>query len=81
MTVDIVQIELHIPEAQTLKDKRAVFRSIKGEMRNRFNISITEVNRNEKWQRATLGIATVGQDRGALEPMVTSSPDGSGGIR
>ena len=70
MIVGIVQVELHIPEAQTLKDKRAVLKSVKGEMRSRFNISIAEVDANEKWQRATLGIAAVGQDRAALEPSV-----------
>ncbi len=63
MFVGISQIELFIPESGSLKSKRFVLKSIKTKIQNKFNVSIAEVGSNDKWQRSTLGIATVSNDR------------------
>ena len=63
MIVGIVRVELHIPEALSLKDKRSVLKSLKDQLHGRFNVAVAEVDSNEKWQRASLGLAMVGNDR------------------
>lgn len=63
MLVGISQFELFIPESGSLKSKRFVLKSLKTRLKNRFNISVAEVGDTEKWQRATLGIATVADNR------------------
>jgi uncharacterized protein YlxP (DUF503 family) len=70
MVVGLVQVELHAPEAQSLKDKRSVVKSIKDQLRGRFNVAVAEVDPNELWQRATLGIVTLGEDRSRVEGML-----------
>ncbi len=51
--------ELHIPAAQSLKDKRQVIQSLVQRMRKRFDVSIREVKYQETWQRSILGFAAV----------------------
>ncbi|MEM7166736.1 MAG: DUF503 domain-containing protein [Planctomycetota bacterium] len=62
MKIGVLRCVLHIPQAGSLKDKRQVIRSLRDRLFSRFNVSVTEVDQNDKWQRATLGIATVSRD-------------------
>ncbi|HZY63651.1 MAG TPA: DUF503 domain-containing protein [Edaphobacter sp.] len=52
-------IELEIPHAQSLKDRRQVARSIKDKLRHSFNLSIAELDDGMIWNRVTLGIAAI----------------------
>ena len=61
--VGICQVELLLPQAQSLKDKRFVLNSVKARIGNKFNVSIAEVDQNDLWQRATLGMAVVANER------------------
>jgi len=63
MVVGLLHIEAHVPRAQSLKDKRSVVHSLKDQLRGRFNIAVAELDPNDTWQRAALGIATIGEDR------------------
>ncbi len=63
MLVGLCQVELFIPESGSLKSKRFVLKSLKQRVRNKFNVSISEVDGNDKWQRSTLGIALVANER------------------
>lgn len=63
MVVGVCRIELRIPEPHSLKAKRQVLRKIKDRVKNKFNVSIAEVGENDKWQRALVGLALVGNDR------------------
>jgi len=63
MFVGIGQVELYIPESGSLKSKRFVLKSIKTRIRNKFNVSVAEIDNNDKWQRSSLGIAVVSNDR------------------
>lgn len=71
MLVGICQIEIFIPESGSLKSKRFILSSMKARLRNKFNISIAEVDDNEKWQRATLGVAVVSNERRFIEQVVS----------
>ena len=57
MVVGIVRFELHLPAAQSLKDKRQVVRSMKERLRERVHASVAEVEYQDLWQRAASGFA------------------------
>ena len=59
MNAGICRIKLHLPGSQSLKDKRGVIKSIISRLRSKFNVSVAEVDDQELWQLATLGIACV----------------------
>lgn len=63
MVVGVGTIELYLPESHSLKGKRQVVNSLKGRLKNRFNVSVAEVDHLDVWQRATLGVAFVSNDR------------------
>lgn len=63
MFVGVGQIELYIPESGSLKSKRFVLKSLKTKIRNKFNVSVAEIENNDKWQRSSLGVATVSNER------------------
>ena len=67
MIVGVCAIELLLAENHDLKGKRRVLKSIKDRVRNRFNVSIAEVDDLEAWQRSTLGVACVSKDRAFVE--------------
>ena len=52
-------MELHFPEAGSLKGKRKHVKSAKAQLQNRFGASVAEVDHHEKWQRARLTVACV----------------------
>jgi hypothetical protein len=62
MNVGILRVRLRFPENESLKGKRRVLNSITSKVRSRFNVSIAEVEGQELWQLATLGIVCVNSD-------------------
>ena len=69
--VSLLTIDLMIPWAQSLKDRRSAVRGLKERLRSRFNASVTEVAYQDKWQRATLAVCIVDSDKRQLESMMT----------
>ncbi|MBI3325027.1 MAG: DUF503 domain-containing protein [Candidatus Omnitrophica bacterium] len=63
MIVGVLRLEIYLPLSGSLKDKRSVVKSLKDQLRGRFNVAVAEVEPDEKWQRARLGVSTVGTDR------------------
>jgi uncharacterized protein YlxP (DUF503 family) len=61
--VGLLKIDIHIPEAGSLKEKRAVMRHIKDKIRRDFNVSVCEADNHDKWQLATFGISCVSNDK------------------
>jgi len=59
MFVGIAQYELRLPEAQSLKDKRAVLRRLISMLRQKFNVSAAEVDHLDLWQRSTVAVSLV----------------------
>ena len=62
MIVGLCTVELFLPESQSLKDKRQVLLSLKDRLRERFNLSIAEVDGQDLWQKAVLGLACVANE-------------------
>jgi uncharacterized protein YlxP (DUF503 family) len=70
MVVGVLRVEVHLPVSHSLKDKRSVLKSVRDRLRHRFNAAVAEVDSNEMWQRATLGISTVGGDRAYVQGLL-----------
>lgn len=82
MFVAVCHIELHVPDSGSLKAKRHSIRSLKDRIRNKFNVSVAEVADNDLWQKASLAVAAVSNDKSHLNQtmdhvlnMVRSVPD------
>ncbi len=67
-TVHIGQlsVEIFIPAANSLKAKRWVLKSLKDRLRSKYNISVAELDGEDKWQRALFGVCMVGSDKGYI---------------
>jgi uncharacterized protein YlxP (DUF503 family) len=59
MNVGACRIVLRLPENESLKGKRQIIKSLTTKLRNRYNVSVAEVDDNERWQIATLGVCCV----------------------
>ena len=62
MIVGLCTLELYIPTAHSLKDKRRIVKSLIERVKNKFNVSIAEVDRQDNWQHAVIGMATVSNE-------------------
>ena len=69
MIVAIGTFEMHFPEVHSLKGKRQVLRCLIDRVKAKFNASIAEVGNNELWQRGTVGVSMVANDRILLQKM------------
>jgi len=67
MPIGLLTLEIFIPDAQSLKDKRQVLRSLKEKLRARFNVAIAELDHQDTWQRAQIGIVSLSNDANHLE--------------
>jgi len=70
MVVGLLQVEVHLPRSHSLKEKRSVLKSLRDQLRGRFNVAVAELDSNEKWQRAVVGISTLGAERGYVEGLL-----------
>ncbi len=61
-----VRLELELPYALSLKDKRQTLRSLKDRLRRK-NVSVVEAEHQDLWQRATVEVALAAQTRRAVE--------------
>jgi uncharacterized protein len=62
MFIGVCTFEVHIPDSGSLKTKRQSLRSLKDRIRNKFNVSVAEIEDNDLWQKATLAVAAVSND-------------------
>ena len=72
MHISVCQIELRLPENHSLKGKRQVIKSIITRLQNRFNVSVAEVDHQDLWQLATLGVACVSNHRSHADEILAN---------
>jgi uncharacterized protein YlxP (DUF503 family) len=74
MIVGICTIELHLPDAESLKDKRSIVKTLTARLHREFNVSCTEVDLHDVWKSTVIGVALVstaaGHAQGVLESVV-----------
>lgn len=63
MVIGVLRLELYFSGSTSLKSKRQILKRIKDRTHSRFNVSISEVDNGDLWQRATLGVAVVSKDQ------------------
>ena len=63
MQVAVCRLTLHINSSHSLKEKRRVVQSLRQRLSDRFGLAVAEVDNQDTWQLATLGLAAVGQGR------------------
>jgi uncharacterized protein YlxP (DUF503 family) len=68
--VGILSVELHFPEAGSLKGKRKHVKSAKAQLQNRFGASVAEVDHHDLWQRARLTVACVARGHRELDELL-----------
>ena len=72
MVIAVLRVDFYIHGATSLKDKRMVIRGIKDRISKKFNVSIAELDYQDKWQRTQIGIVQVGSDYGYVEKTMNS---------
>ena len=71
-TIGVLTLDLHIEHSHSLKDKRQVIRSLKDRLRAKFNVATAEIDHQDSWQRAVIGVITLSSDRLRVEQVLQS---------
>jgi uncharacterized protein YlxP (DUF503 family) len=74
LVIALLRVEMHIPYAQSLKDKRMVLRRVKDRLQ-KFNVAVSEVEFQDKWQRTGLGIVAISTDADHVERELAAAAD------
>ena len=61
--IGVLTLEIHVEHSHSLKEKRHVVKSLKDRLRERFNISVAEIDGLDSWQHAVIAAVTVSNDR------------------
>ncbi|HMD31962.1 MAG TPA: DUF503 domain-containing protein [Candidatus Acidoferrales bacterium] len=67
MPIGLLTLEIYIPDARSLKDKRSVLRSLKDRLRGKFNVAVAELDHQDTWQRSVVGVVAISADHRHLE--------------
>jgi uncharacterized protein len=70
MPLGVLTLEIQLPYAHSLKDKRSVVQSLRNRLRARFNVAVAELDHQDVWQRATLGVASISNSQPLLESLL-----------
>jgi uncharacterized protein len=70
MPVGLLTLEIYLPYAHSLKEKRAVLRKIRDRIRARFNVAVAELDHRDVWQHATLGVVSVSDSQPLLDAVL-----------
>jgi uncharacterized protein YlxP (DUF503 family) len=63
MNVGVARVSLRLPENMSLKGKRQVLKSITSRVRHKFDVAVAEVDDNDNWQLATIGICCISNNK------------------
>jgi uncharacterized protein YlxP (DUF503 family) len=72
MVIGLLTATITIPESRSLKDKRAVLRSLKDRIMNHHNVSVAEVGRQDVWQASDLAFVTVAAEKDVVEKRLSA---------
>jgi hypothetical protein len=61
--IGVLTLEIHVEHSHSLKDKRHVVKSLKDRLRERFNVSVAEIDGLDSWQNSVVAAVTVSNDR------------------
>jgi len=75
MPVGLLTLELQIADAQSLKDKRQVLRSLKDKLRLEFNVAVAELDHHDVWQRSVVGVVTLANEEKYVREVLQKALD------
>ncbi len=67
MPVGVLTLDIQFPHAHSLKEKRAVLQRLRDRLRARFNVAVAELDHQDVWQHATLGVASISDSQTLLD--------------
>lgn len=67
MPIGLLTLEIHLPDAQSLKDKRQVLRSLKDRLRQHHNVAVAELEHHDLWQRSVVGVVALSNHENHLQ--------------
>ncbi len=70
--IGVLLVQLYIPSAQSLKDKRMILKSLKDRGVQKFHVSFAELDDLDKWQSAVYGLTLIGNDNRSLDQCLQS---------
>lgn len=73
MVIGVMSWDLHVYGAHSLKDKRAVVKSLKDRLRGKLNVSVAETGHHDLWQRAEITVSVVATDRRQADSVLDSA--------
>lgn len=71
MTVGILKLTLFIHDSNSLKEKRMVLHSLKARLRNSFNVAVSQIEDEDKWQKTTLAVVGVEKSRNNMNSILS----------
>jgi uncharacterized protein YlxP (DUF503 family) len=71
VTIGILRLELFIHGSNSLKEKRMVLHSLKARLRNNFNVAVTQIDDEDKWQKTTLAVVGVEKNRNNMNSILS----------
>lgn len=75
MTIGILTLAIFIYDSNSLKAKRMVLHSLKARLRNSFNVAVTQIDDQDKWQKSTLAIVGVEKSRQTMNRILSNIVD------
>jgi len=67
MPLGVLTLQIQLPYAHSLKEKRAVVQKLRGRLRARFNVAVAELDHQDAWQQAVLGVVSISNSQPLLE--------------
>ncbi len=65
--IGFLEIHISIPEAQSLKEKRGVVKRIIERVKKKFNVSVSEIEEQDKWQASVVGVVAIGTSKKVVD--------------
>ena len=78
--VGVLTLEIHVESSHSLKEKRHVVKSLKDRLRQKFNVSVSEIDHLDSWQSSVVAVVTVSIDRVRAEQLLTAVEAHAAGI-
>jgi uncharacterized protein YlxP (DUF503 family) len=71
--IGYLEMEIQIPHAHSLKEKRGTVKRIVERLKGKFNVSVSEIGEQDKWQRSVIAVVTVGTSKKVVDSTLEKS--------
>lgn len=78
--IGVLTLEIYVAESHSLKEKRHVVKSLKDRLRDRFNVSVAEIDHLDSWHSSVIAVVTVANDRVRAEQVLQAAESFAAGI-